>query len=193
MSRRLPAGNGVVGHDGRDDPGRALGGGALAGVHGRVRLGALHGPADGVVVEPAAPRPILVRLGEHGAHHPDERLPAREDPHHAAAALELAVDARAALDQVLGEAAPRAQLRDPGVDGARAGGEPALAVSVPLVAGLAGLVGPGVHDLVDQGFGHYPQQLGEVDHAVVESGYLGPVARDLVYIVHMRLLPFYES
>ena len=55
MSRRLPAGNGVVGHDGRDDPGRALGGGALAGVRGRVRLGALHGPADGVVVEPAAP------------------------------------------------------------------------------------------------------------------------------------------
>lgn len=102
MSRRLPAGNGVVGHDGRDDPGRALGGGA------------------------------------------------------------------------------------------RAGGEPALAVSVPLVAGLAGLVGPGVHDLVDQGFGHYPQQLGEVDHVVVESGHLGPVARDLVYIVHMRLLPFYE-
>ena len=182
MSRRLPAGNGVVGHDGRDDPGRALGGGALAGVRGRVRLGALHGPADGVVVEPAAPCPILVRLGEHAVgHHPGH------------GGDHGAVDARAALDQVLGEAAPRAQLRDPGVDGARAGGEPALAVSVPLVAGLTGLVDPGVHDLVDQGFGYYPQQLGEVDHAVVESGHLGPVARDLVYIVHMRLLPFYES
>ena len=54
MSRRLPAGNGVVGHDERDDPGRVLVGGALVGGRGRVDFGALHGPADGVVVEPAA-------------------------------------------------------------------------------------------------------------------------------------------
>lgn len=51
MSRRLPAGNEIVGHDKRDDPGRVLGGGALVGARGRVHLGALHGPADGVVVE----------------------------------------------------------------------------------------------------------------------------------------------
>ena len=46
MSRRLPAGNRVVGNDERDDPGRVLGCGALVGVLGRVDLCALHGPAD---------------------------------------------------------------------------------------------------------------------------------------------------
>ena len=93
MSRRLPAGNRVVGHDERDDPGRVLCGSALVGGRGRVHLGALHGPADGVVVEPAAARPVLVHLGENGAHHPDERFPAREDLHDPASALELAVGA----------------------------------------------------------------------------------------------------
>lgn len=93
MSRRLPADNGVVGQDERDDPGRVLRGGALAGGRGRVDLGALVGPSDGVVVEPAAASPVLVHLGEHGAHHPDGRLPAREHLHDAAAALELAVGA----------------------------------------------------------------------------------------------------
>lgn len=56
-----------------------------------------------------------------------------------------AARARAALDQVLGEVAPRARPRNPEVDGAHAGGEPALAAAVPLVAGLARLVGLGVH------------------------------------------------
>lgn len=93
MSRRLPAGNRAVGHDERDDPGRVLCGGTLVGGRGRVDLGSLHGPADGVVAEPAAAGPLLVHLGEHRSHHPDERLPAREHLHHAAAALELAVGA----------------------------------------------------------------------------------------------------
>lgn len=44
MPRRLPAGNRVVGHHGRDDPGRVLGRGALVGVCGLVDLGALDGP-----------------------------------------------------------------------------------------------------------------------------------------------------
>lgn len=81
MSRRLPAGNRAVGHDERDEPGHVLGDGAL------------DGPADGVVVEPAAADPLLVHLGEHGAHHPDGLLPAREHLYDAAAALELAVGA----------------------------------------------------------------------------------------------------
>lgn len=78
MSRRPPAGNGVVGHDERDDPGRVPGGGALAGAPGRAGLGALDGPADGAVVESAAARPVLAHLGEGGANRPDRRLPARE-------------------------------------------------------------------------------------------------------------------
>ena len=93
MLRRLPAGNRVVGHHERDDPGRVLGRRAPVGVRGLVDLGALDGPADRVVAEPAAARPVLVHPREHGAHHPDERLPAGEDPHDAAAAPELAVGA----------------------------------------------------------------------------------------------------
>lgn len=73
MLRRLPAGNRVVGHHEPDDPGRVLGRCALVGVRGLVDLGALDGPADRVVAEPAAARPVLVHLREHGAHHPDER------------------------------------------------------------------------------------------------------------------------
>lgn len=48
---------------------------------------------DGIVVEPAAAGPLLVRLGVHGAHHPDGRLPAKERLRRAAAALEPAVGA----------------------------------------------------------------------------------------------------
>lgn len=81
MSRRLPAGNRAVGHDERDEPGHVLGDGAL------------DGPADGVVVEPAATSPVLVHLGEHSAYHPDGRLPAKERLQRAAAALESAVGA----------------------------------------------------------------------------------------------------
>lgn len=93
MSRRLLAENRVVGHDECDDPDRVLRGGALAGGRGRVDLGALHGSADGVVVEPAATSSVLVHLGEHSAYHPDGRLPAKERLQRAAAALESAVGA----------------------------------------------------------------------------------------------------
>lgn len=93
MSRRLPAGNRIVGRNQLDYPGRVLGGGALVDGRGRVDPGALHGPADGFAVEPAAPRPIPVHLGEHRSHHPDGRLPAGEHLYHAGAALELAVGA----------------------------------------------------------------------------------------------------
>lgn len=44
MLHRLPAGDRVVGHHGRDDPGRVLGRSALVGVRGLVGLGALDGP-----------------------------------------------------------------------------------------------------------------------------------------------------
>lgn len=86
-----------------------------------------------------------------------------------------------------------AQLRDPEVDGVDAGGELAPAVAVAPVAVLARLVGLGVHDLVDERFGHHPYELDHVHHAVVESRHQGAVARNLVYLVHMRLLPFHES
>ena len=93
MLHRLPAGNRVVGNHERDDPGRMLGRGALVGVRGLVDFGALDCPADRVVAEPAAARSVLVHLRERCAHHPDERLPAREDLRGAAAALGLAVGA----------------------------------------------------------------------------------------------------
>lgn len=54
MLRLLTAGNRVVGHRERDDPGRVLSCGALVGVRGLVDLSALDGPADRVVAEPAA-------------------------------------------------------------------------------------------------------------------------------------------
>lgn len=78
MLHRLPAGNRVVGNHESDDPGRVLSRGALVGARGLVDLGALDGPADRVAAEPAAARSALVHLREHGAHHPDGRLP--EEP-----------------------------------------------------------------------------------------------------------------
>lgn len=45
--------------------------------------------------------------------------------------------------------------RGPEADGAHAGGEPALAGSVHLIAGLSRLVGLGVHGLVDEQLGHH--------------------------------------
>lgn len=86
MLRRLPAGNRVVGN-------RALGRGALVGVRGLVDPGALDGPADRVVAEPAVARPALLHLREHGTHHPDERPPAGKDPHDVASTPEFAVGA----------------------------------------------------------------------------------------------------
>lgn len=50
-------------------------------------------PIDSSLDRQAAPRSVFVYLAERGAHHPDERLPAREDLHRAAAALELAAGA----------------------------------------------------------------------------------------------------
>lgn len=61
------------------------------------------------------------------------------------------------------------------------------------VAGLACLIGLGVHNLLDERLGHHPYGLGHVHHAVVEVRHQGASARDLVYLVHMRLLPFHES
>lgn len=63
MLRRIPAGNRVVGHRERDDSGRVLGRGALVGVRGLVDLGALDGPADRVVLEPAAARVPTLDVG----------------------------------------------------------------------------------------------------------------------------------
>ena len=93
MSRRLPAGNRVVGHDERDDPGRVLCRGPLVGVLRRVDFCALHGPAYGVVAEPASASPFLIQLGEHRTHHPDQGFPGREHLHDAAPPLELSVGA----------------------------------------------------------------------------------------------------
>lgn len=93
MLRRLPAGNRVVGHRGRDDPGRVLGRGAPAGARGPVDLGALDGSADRAVAEPSAARPVPGHLREHGARRPDGRPPAGEHVHDAAAVPELAVGA----------------------------------------------------------------------------------------------------
>ena len=46
------------------------------------------------------------------------------------------------------------------------------------VAVGAGVVGLGVHDLVDERLGHEPDELPDVDHAVVESGNLGRACAD---------------
>lgn len=63
MLRRLPAGNRVVGHHERDDLGRVLGRGAPVGVRGLVDLGALDGPVDRVIAEPAAARVPALDVG----------------------------------------------------------------------------------------------------------------------------------
>lgn len=58
MSRRLPAGNGAVGHDERDDPGRVLCGGALVG-------GRLHQARRGHQQQDQAHRVHGLRLPQH--------------------------------------------------------------------------------------------------------------------------------
>lgn len=93
------------------------------------------------------------------------------------------VDALVALEHVLGEEAPRAQLRYPERQRAHARREHALAIAVPAVArGLAGLVGLGAHDLVDDGLGQLPEHLLQVDRAVLEAGHpRGGAHRRLCY------------
>lgn len=82
------------------------------------------------------------------------------------------VDALVALEHVLGEEAPGAQLRHPGRQRANAGDEHALPIAVPAVArGLAELVGLGARDLVDHGLGQLPEDLLQVDGAVREAGH----------------------
>ncbi|MFR5090988.1 MAG: hypothetical protein ACLTDR_02270 [Adlercreutzia equolifaciens] len=54
----------------------------------------------------------------------------------------------------------------------------AVAVAVPLVAVGARVLGLGVHDLVNERLGHRPDQLADVDHAVVESRHLGQIGAD---------------
>lgn len=60
-------------------------------------------------------------------------------------------------------------------------------------AALARLVGLGARGFVDERLGHHPYGLGHVHYAVFEARHQGAVARNLVYLVHMRLLPFRES
>lgn len=111
MPRRLPAGNRVVGRRERDDPGRVPGRGAPVGVRGLVELGALDGPADRVVAEPAAARPVPVHLRERGAHHPDGRLPAGEDLHDPAAAPGPAVGTPPHVVGAQPDAVPAGEIR----------------------------------------------------------------------------------
>lgn len=82
------------------------------------------------------------------------------------------VDALVALEHVLGEETPRAQLRHPERQRAHVRREHALAIAVPAVArGPAELVGLGAHDLVDDGLGQLPEDLLQVDGAVLEPGH----------------------
>ena len=89
-----------------------------------------------------------------------------------------AVDSAVALDEVLGEVGPPPELRDAQRDAPDAGEEPALPVAVALVALGAGVLGLRVHDLVDDRLGEGPDELVDVDHAVVESGNLGRIGAD---------------
>ena len=73
---------------------------------------------------------------------------------------------------------------------------PATGISSAAVAPVAAParpVGPGAHGLVDGRLGHHPYGPGHVHRAVVESRHRGAVARDLVYLAHMRLSPFHGS
>lgn len=88
------------------------------------------------------------------------------------------VHARVAHEQVLREVAAPPELGDAQVDDPHAGDERAVAVAVPLVAVGARVLGLGVHDLVHERLGHRPDQLADVDHAVVESRHLGQIGAD---------------
>ena len=206
---RVEAGQAPVavraGADGRDERGRphpalaaALGVGGVEPDVGEpgARQVALMQVGDRVVQRRAHPRHLAGAhaVYAHGLGHA-LRLPrGHAVGHHLGdGGDDRAIRAGVAPYQVLREVAAGTRLRDPQVDGAHAGGEPALAASVSLVAGLAGLVGLGVHDLVDERLRHHPDQLGHVNHAVAKSRHPGPGARNLVYLVHVRLLPLFES
>ena len=88
-----------------------------------------------------------------------------------------AVDALIALDHVLGEEAPRPQLRYPHRDVADTRDQVALAVAVAAVgASRAQLVGLGVHDRVHDVLGEAPYELPQAHRPVLEPR-------------HRRLLP----
>ena len=77
------------------------------------------------------------------------------------------VRAGIALDDVIGEVAPHAQLGYPHRGLADTGDEPALAVAVAGVAVLAEHVGLRGHDLVDERLHERSSQLPQIDHSVI--------------------------
>lgn len=85
---------------------------------------------------------------------------------------EGAVRALVALDHVVREEAAGAELRDAQRQRADAGGEAALPVAVAAVRPAAAqLVGLGVHHRIHDLLGEAPEQLLNVDGAVVEPGH----------------------
>ena len=83
------------------------------------------------------------------------------------------VDPAVAVDEVVREERPAPELGYPERDRPHAREQAALAVAVALVALGAGVVGLGVHHLVDERLRERAHELVQVDHAVVESGNLG--------------------
>lgn len=82
------------------------------------------------------------------------------------------VDALVAFDRVLGEEAPRPQLRYPHRDVADARDQVALAVAVAAVgASRAQLVGLGVHDRVHDVLGDAPHEHPRAHRPVLEPRY----------------------
>lgn len=136
---------------------------------GHVGVEALRYGADLVLRQPGYPQLLrdalhLARRGAGGVHLGHRRH-------------DRAVDALIALDHVLGEEAPRPQLRYPHRDVADTRDQVALAVAVAAVgASRAQLVGLGVHDRVHDVLGEAPYELPQAHRPVLEPR-------------HRRLLP----
>lgn len=91
-----------------------------------------------------------------------------------------ALHPRVANEQVLREEAAAPELGYAQADDADAGDEVAFAVAVPLVALAASVLGLRVHDLIDGRLGHDADKLPDVDHPVIESGYVVACRRPLL-------------
>ena len=89
--------------------------------------------------------------------------------------------------------ATRPQLRNPGADGADDGGDPALAVAVAPVTGLAGLVGPGVHYLMASDYAITLMSSTMFTMLPPNLGICAPSPAFSCILPHMRLSPFYKS